>query len=149
MQLSRWSRAALTDHLIPSPSSRPRAVICISNVIRQVTCGVPLSLADAARTQPVETIAAVNEMPVVKARLAERFKVVQCGAGPGGRSAVGDGVIVQRGTAAISPDGARAHELGGMGEEIVNGGASWGDRVQRWGGLVAVDEVKDVVGLGF
>ncbi len=37
----------------------------------------------------------------------------------------------------------------GVGEEVGDGGAGRGEGVQRGTGLVAVDKVEDVVGLGF
>ncbi len=152
MQFPLGPGPARSDELIPSPASRPAGVIVRrSDIVGQITGGVPLGLADAAGTEPAEAVAAVDEVPVVRARLAEGLEVVQRGAGPDGRGAavVGDGVVVVRGAAAVGPDGAGGHEVRGVGEELGDGGAGRGDGVQRGGGLVAVEEVEDVVGLGF
>lgn len=146
MQLPRRLRPAFADPLCSLPLARPWPIILIPDIICQVAGGNPLGLTYAI-SQPQEPIAIVHDLPVVCARFPHCLEIVQRAARPGGWDTTIDLVIVVRGAAAITPDGA-LHEGSHVRFEVSDGGSFRGHAVDGLC-LVAVNEGEDIVGLCF
>lgn len=143
MKLPFRLRPAPGQNLPPLPPARPRTLVSLLDIVPQIATGVELGLTQSV-PQESEAVAPVPDLPVVGPQVLERFHVVQGAAGPeaGDTASGGD---FERGAAGLGPDCA-GHEVGGVGEEVGDGGGGGAEGVDAFR-LVAVDEFEDMVNL--
>ena len=142
MQHPHLLRAAFTKRLSPLPAGRERRIVSVADIPGQIAGGVELGLAEAV-AEPGEAVAAVPDIPVVEAELAQGFDVMQGAAGPHAGHAGVVAVVLEAGATGLGPDGA-VHEGAHVRHEVLHRLGFGRERVHVLG-LEPVHQLQHVV----